>query len=124
MICDGRVWPRARPRRAWYRGRSQVHRDAVLAWNTCADAIDGWPKARLAVPRYRKNLSVTSADLPASFVADLEAYLARRLEGDLLAIDDVQAARPTTVRNEKTLCCCSWLRSGRRQVATCRPSRA
>ncbi|MFO1147573.1 MAG: site-specific integrase [Alsobacter sp.] len=81
----------------------QVHRDAVLTWNKCADAIGTWPNVHLVVPCYRKNLSVAAADLPGSFGADLDAYLARRFEGDLLADDDVPSAKPMTVRNERTL---------------------
>ena len=79
--------------------QSQIVRDLCLAWNRCARSFEGWPAARLTVPNRRRDYALPPTAYPASFAADVEAYLAHLASDDLFAETGRRACSPTTLRD-------------------------
>jgi integrase len=79
--------------------QTQIVRDLCLAWNRCADTIPGWPEARLKVPDRRRTYALPASAYPASFGADVEAYLAHLAGGDLFDAMSRDPASPATLRD-------------------------
>lgn len=65
----------------------QVVRDTCLAWNRAVQTIAAWPQLRLTVPVNRHDYSMPLTAFPATYVADVHAFLAH------LAADDIFAER-------------------------------
>jgi integrase len=75
----------------------RVHRDTAYCWNRAATTVPGWPAKRLMVPRRAKQPYVLPPEaFPASFRADLAAWLARLAGEDLLAALPFRPVRPAT----------------------------
>lgn len=71
----------------------------VSTWNHAIARIPGWPETRLVRPSRRKVLKPALADLPASFAADLDRYVASLERPDPLDPDARLAPlRTATVR--------------------------
>jgi integrase len=79
--------------------QTSIVRDLCLAWNRCAESVTEWPAARLTVPNRRRDYALPPTAYPASFVADVEAYLARLASDDLFAETGRHACSPTTLRD-------------------------
>ena len=63
-------------------------------------SIEGWPAARLTVPNRRRDYALPPTAYPASFAADVEAYLAHLASDDLFAETGRARLRvPTTLRD-------------------------
>lgn len=79
-----------------------VYRASCKIWNEAADAVPGWPQRRLAVPSFRKTVSLAADTFPASFWADFERYRQLRLGLDLLAEHGFEKpARPSTLKGHR-----------------------
>ena len=79
--------------------QTQVVRDLCLAWNRCSGSIEGWPAARLTVPNRRRDYALPPSTYPASFGADVDAYLAHLAGGDLFDATGRGPASPATLRD-------------------------
>ena len=79
--------------------QTQVIRDLCLAWNRCSGSIEGWPAARLTVPNRRRDYALPLSAYPASFGADVDAYLAHLAGGDLFNAAGRGPASPATLRD-------------------------
>ena len=62
-----------------------------------AESVEGWPATRLTVPNRRRNYALPPAAYPASFLADVDAYLANLAGDDLFATTGRGPASPTTL---------------------------
>ena len=79
--------------------QTQIVRDLCLAWNRCAADIENWPAVRLTVPNRRRDYALKIEDYPASFGADIMAYLNHLSGEDLFAETGRHAASPTTIKD-------------------------
>jgi site-specific recombinase XerD len=79
--------------------QTQVVRDLCLAWNRCSGSLEGWPAARLTVPNRRRDYALPPSAYPASFGADVDAYLAHLACGDLFSATGLGPASPATLRD-------------------------
>jgi hypothetical protein len=77
--------------------QTQIVRDSCIAWNRCAESIEGWLATRLTVPNRRRKYALPSAAYPASFLADVDAYLAHLAGRDLFATSGRGPASPSTL---------------------------
>jgi integrase len=69
----------------------EAMRELTVRWNRCVGSVPGWPLQSLSVPERRKRIALPAGDLPPSFIADLDRYLARLTSTDIF---DVQSCRP------------------------------
>ena len=74
-----------------------MYRNAVNAWNGELDT-PGWPQVRLVRQDRRNTYGVDPGLLPASLLADIEAWLDRLAGTDLTDGHDFRPLRPVTVR--------------------------
>ncbi len=65
--------------------QTQIVRDLCIAWNRCADSVEGWPATRLTVQNRRRDYALPPAAYPDSFLADVDGYLAHLAGDDLFA---------------------------------------
>lgn len=80
------------PQTAW--------RAAINAWNRATTRIEGWPQARLALPRRQQVYKRADEDLPAAFVTNLTALMQRMAEPDPFAEDGpVRPLRPASINS-------------------------
>jgi integrase len=89
--------------RAWLAERTYTLRPngavsgARLAWNAGAKAASGWPGRAVAAPSDPRVRALPLGAFPASFVADLQAYLDRLADPDPLDADIGRRRSPATV---------------------------
>ena len=81
----------------------QVHRDACLAWNRSADKVPGWPATTLRVPDNSRTYALPITAYPASFKADLDAWMDHLAGKDLFSETGQRPASPTTLRSNRLL---------------------
>ena len=62
-----------------------VYRRVCLLWSRAADEIPNWPTGPVTVPDFRNGISFPLSNFPASFGADLDAYVCVMSGEDLLA---------------------------------------
>ncbi|MHC4984146.1 MAG: tyrosine-type recombinase/integrase [Planctomycetota bacterium] len=62
-----------------------VYRRVCLLWNRAVEEIPEWPTGRVTMPDFRDRISFPLSDFPASFGADLDAYVRVMAGDDLLA---------------------------------------
>ena len=79
--------------------QTQIVRDLCLAWNRCAEGIEGWPAAQLTALNRRRDYALPPTTYPASFSAEIGAYLAHLASDDLFAETGRRACSPTTLRD-------------------------
>jgi integrase len=79
--------------------QTEIVRGLCLAWNRCAEKIEGWPAARVAVPNSRRDYALPPTTYPPSFDADVHAYLAHLAGGDLFNSTGRGPASPATLRD-------------------------
>jgi integrase len=79
--------------------QTQIVRGLCLAWNRCAEKLEAWPAARLTVPNRRRDYAFPPAAYPASFVADVQAYIAHLAGSDLFDVTGRTRASPATLRD-------------------------
>jgi integrase len=79
----------------------QSHREVCLAWNRAAELVPGWPACKLVVPSHAKPVSAPLAAYPASFQADVAAFLALYAGDDLFAEAARKPASPVTLHSRR-----------------------
>jgi integrase len=79
--------------------QTEIVRGLCVAWNRCAEKIEGWPAARVAVPNSRRDYAVPPTAYPPSLVADVKAYLAHLAGGDLFNATGRAPASPATLQS-------------------------
>jgi hypothetical protein len=79
--------------------QTEIVRGLCLAWNRCAEKVEAWPAARLTVPNRRRDYALPPAAYPASFVADVQAYIAHLTGSDLFDATGRAPASPATLRD-------------------------
>jgi integrase len=79
--------------------QSQIVRDLCLAWNRCAGCVTGWPAVQLTVPNRRRDYALPVTAYPASFLRDVEGYLAHLASDDLFSKTGRGPASPVTLRD-------------------------
>ena len=79
--------------------QTEIVRGFCLAWNRCAEKIEGWPAARVTVPNRRRDYALPPTTYPPSFVADVKAYIAHLAGGDLFNATGRGPASPATLRD-------------------------
>jgi integrase len=82
--------------------QTEIVRGLCRAWNRCAETIEAWPAARLTIPNRRRDYALPSAAYPASFSADVEAYIAHLAGSDLFDATGRAPASPATLRDVRT----------------------
>jgi integrase len=85
------------------RNPETVHRKVCQFWNECAVNIAEWPKIILTVPDRRKTYTLPWSAFPASFVEDLEAYLAYLAGNDVMEIRNFRPLRPSSIKTNREL---------------------
>jgi integrase len=81
-----------------------LHKQVTRCWNRAREGVPGWPQTVLTVPDFRqKAASLPWTAFPASFVEDIESYLAL-IGGQSLLDEDApdQACKPSTIENRRT----------------------
>lgn len=68
-------------------GAETSYRQALRHWNTAVRTEPGWPQLHADVPRNPRHYSIEWAEFPASFNADVEAFLAAKRSVDPLSDD-------------------------------------
>jgi integrase len=79
----------------------QMHRTTCITWNQAVDTIPDWPQRTLEVPERRRIYAVPLSTFPASFGADLDAFLANCAGEDLLDDDAAHPASPATIGSRR-----------------------
>jgi site-specific recombinase XerC len=74
-----------------------IFRQTCATWNRMVACIPGWPPIRVTVPKFRREYALPLSAYPASFGADLAAYL-HQLEGSDL-FQERKPASPKTIQN-------------------------
>jgi integrase len=77
----------------------RIVRDLCREWNKCEGSIEGWPTTRLTAPDRRRQYALPQSAYPASFAAEVAAYLAHQAAGDLFGGTGRGPASPTTLRD-------------------------
>lgn len=77
----------------------EIVREFCLAWNRCANSIEGWPPARLTVPDRRRAYALPVEAYPHSFGVDVDAYLTHLAGEDLFSGTARRPASPATLRD-------------------------
>jgi integrase len=75
------------------------HQNLCRVWNSMIGVVDSWPEARLAVPRYAKHYILAADTFPATFMKDVDAWLANQAQADLLNLNaPPRPLKPRTLR--------------------------
>jgi hypothetical protein len=77
------------PRDCWRR--------AVVAWNAAVEGASGWPQHRLTPPPSRERYVLALEAFPASFQADVQAWLDRLAGRAGLDVGPIKPLRPATI---------------------------
>jgi len=99
--ADFDAFARALDQESLARRPQQVLRTAGLLWNRATEEVDGWPQTRVTVPNRRRTYALPASTFPASFVIDLDTYIANLANPDPLADDGRKPASPITVRQRR-----------------------
>jgi hypothetical protein len=81
--------------------QTQIVRESCIAWNRCVERVEGWPATRLTVPSRSRKYALPTAAYPASFLADIDAYLAHLAGHDLFATTGRGPASPMTLQSTR-----------------------
>lgn len=74
-----------------------VFRNAVRRWNDAVSTVAGWPQVSIPLQRHVRYFSQPWTDFPASYVADVEAFLTSSAEEDIWAEDYKAKSAPATI---------------------------
>lgn len=74
-----------------------VFRNAVRRWNDAVSTVAGWPQVSIPLQRHARYFSQPWTDFPASYVADVEAFLTSSAEEDIWAEDYKAKSAPATI---------------------------
>ena len=81
---------------------AHVHRTTCRLWNSAGQRVPGWPALVAPVPESgRRRLKLTWEDVPASFLADADAFLHRKANPDPFADDYAKPVEPSTTRQRR-----------------------
>ncbi len=93
-----------------YLEETQLHRDPVRsvacltrAWNRCAERDAVWPGISLTVPNRSRRYALEWSDLPASLLADVQAFHVRSLNPDPFNAEAGCPVRPSTIAHRDGL---------------------
>ena len=76
-----------------------THQNLCRRWNAMIGVVPGWPKVRLAVPRYATHYILAPDSFPADFWNDVDTWLAKQGHDDILDLNaPPRALRPRTLR--------------------------
>jgi site-specific recombinase XerD len=79
-----------------------ARRSIARTWNTCADAIQGWPMQRLTEPPIKAKAGPAWEDFPAGLRQDVDAYLGRLAKPRRgLSGKRIRPCRPATIRTRR-----------------------
>jgi integrase len=85
-VEDGRTPSRAK----------QLRRDVTKVWNRLSETQPDWPQIKLALVNSRPPASVSIADLPKTFNADLERFLTRAGRKNIFDTTSLKALSPVS----------------------------
>ncbi len=74
---------------------------AVYHWGRAAALVAGWPAAALAIPACSRRYALPPEAFPASFGADVTAFLTRSSNPDVFAEDYAEPVRDSTNRQRR-----------------------
>ena len=77
---------------------NKVHRKAAVVWNQAAETVPGWPQRRVKIPDYRRTYALPWETFPTSLKADVDAYLGRLANTDVLEDLDFQPLKSASIR--------------------------
>jgi integrase len=66
-------------------------------WNKASQSITGWPALEIPVPSASRRYALEWSEFPASFTADVEAFLGHAGDQSVLADDYAPSVRPATI---------------------------
>jgi integrase len=75
-----------------------LRRSSVQLWNRAVAEVAGWPQVTIPIERHPRYYSLEWGAFPATFRADVEAFLAHSGSGDELDEDYVRPVKPSTVQ--------------------------
>ena len=73
------------------------HKVAIEQWDIAVATVPGWPQVLIGKPKTDRTYSLDWSDFPASFVADLEAFLRRSSANGPFAEHYVRPQRESTI---------------------------
>ncbi len=76
-------------------------RELTVCWNKARDLVPGWPARRLTVQRRRMIISPSVDALPPSFRADVDNYIARLRNPDVLSDDAPRPLAEATLQSRR-----------------------
>jgi integrase len=74
-----------------------IFRNTVRRWNDAVSTVDGWPDLVVPLERHGRYFSRPWADFPASYLADVEAFLRDSGESDIWDLVRKDACKPSTI---------------------------
>ena len=75
------------------------HQNLCRVWNRMRGLVPGWPDVTLTVPRYADHYTLPWSSFPVSFQKDVEAYLARLGNDDILDLNSPpRPLKPRTLK--------------------------
>ncbi|NBB53173.1 hypothetical protein GVN24_33360 [Rhizobium sp. CRIBSB] len=77
--------------------RDAVFRNSVRRWNDAVGSVEGWPQVTIPLQRHSRYFSQPWTDFPASYVADVEAFLTESAEDNIWADDYKARSAPATI---------------------------
>jgi integrase len=93
-----------------------LHRRAIVQWNRAVTQVPGWPQRKIAVPCRTNHVRLPLETFPASFHADVEAWLACLAGSDLLQEEGpTKPLRPASLKHMRyqvLMVASAWVRVG------------
>ena len=79
----------------------KAYRNTCMNWNRAATTIAGWPAHQLTLPSYSRAYVLSRELLPASLVADIDAFLFHLRGDDLAEESDFKPLRPRSIATRR-----------------------
>lgn len=74
----------------------QLRRDVTKVWNRLSETQPGWPQSKLVLVNNRPAASISIADFPKTFTADLDRFLTRAGRKSLFDTSGLKALSPVS----------------------------
>jgi integrase len=82
-------------------GHEKVWRDSMVLWNEATRCLPEWPGLQALIPKDPRRYSLALEQFPATFQADLEAFLSAQANPDKFSDEYRKPRRPQTVEKHR-----------------------
>ena len=86
---------------SFIRNQRVAHQTAARLWNRAVEAIPGWPRQHVIQPRYARPYVLPLATFPASFQAEVAAWLRRLAGAGALEDGPLRPLRPRSLEQRR-----------------------